>query len=49
MPRALDLQTFDAIGSAFKKIGFQFVAVDVEGYRTGSLNEILTTLQVPGR
>jgi uncharacterized protein len=49
MPRALDLQTFDAIGSAFKKIGFQFVAVDVEGYRTGSLNEILTTLQVPGQ
>jgi uncharacterized protein len=49
MPRALNMQTFEAIGREFKKIGFQFVAVDVEGYRSGALNEVLTTIQVPAR
>jgi uncharacterized protein len=49
MPRALNMQMFEAIGCEFKKLGFQFVAVDVEGYRSGALNEVLTTIQVPGR
>ena len=25
----------------FKKLGFQYVALDLEGYRQGSLNEVL--------
>jgi uncharacterized protein len=49
MPRALNVEMFDAIGREFKRLGFQFVAVDVEGYRTGSLNEVLTTIRVPPR
>ncbi len=28
----------------FKKLGFQYVALDLEGYRQGSLNEVLTKL-----
>jgi pyridinium-3,5-biscarboxylic acid mononucleotide sulfurtransferase len=49
MPRALNLEMFEAIGREFRSIGFQFVAVDVQGYRTGALNEVLTTIQVPLR
>jgi PP-loop superfamily ATP-utilizing enzyme len=40
------VQMFDTLGQEFKRIGFQFVAVDVQGYRTGALNEILTSIQV---
>ena len=46
MPRALSLEMFETLGREFKRIGFQFVAVDVQGYRTGALNEILTSIQV---
>jgi len=41
---ALNLETFERISTAFKKIGFRFVAVDVDGYRTGALNETLTQI-----
>jgi pyridinium-3,5-biscarboxylic acid mononucleotide sulfurtransferase len=47
MPRALTLEMFETLGREFRQIGFQFVAVDVQGYRTGALNEVLTTIQVP--
>jgi PP-loop superfamily ATP-utilizing enzyme len=43
---ALTVEMFDVLGQEFKRIGFQFVAVDVQGYRSGALNEVLTTLQV---
>jgi len=49
MPRALTVEMFDTLGREFKRIGFQFVAVDVQGYRTGALNEVLTTIQVPAK
>jgi pyridinium-3,5-biscarboxylic acid mononucleotide sulfurtransferase len=39
MPRALDLEMTRKISTAFKKLGFKFVALDLDGYRTGSLNE----------
>lgn len=47
LPRALTLEMFEILGREFKRIGFQFVAVDVQGYRTGALNEVLTSIQVP--
>jgi uncharacterized protein len=46
MPRALTVAMFDTLGREFKQIGFKFVAVDVQGYRTGALNEVLTSIQV---
>jgi uncharacterized protein len=46
MPGALTLEMFDTLGREFKRIGFKFVAVDVQGYRTGALNEVLTSIQV---
>ncbi len=36
--RFIDLSLMETVTQAFKKIGFKFVALDLEGYRTGSLN-----------
>jgi uncharacterized protein len=39
MPRALDPDVGAAIVSALKAIGYRYVTLDLQGYRTGSLNE----------
>jgi uncharacterized protein len=44
MPRALTVETFDRLSREFKRIGFRFVTIDVDGYRTGALNEVLTQI-----
>lgn len=44
MPTALNLEMFDRLSREFKRIGFRFVAIDVDGYRTGALNTILTQI-----
>ena len=46
LQRALNLNVFDRLSHEFKAIGFKFVAVDVDGYRTGSLNEVLTQIEI---
>ncbi|MBW2316854.1 MAG: ATP-dependent sacrificial sulfur transferase LarE [Deltaproteobacteria bacterium] len=42
MPRALDPDMAQAIADAIKPLGFRWVSLDLEGYRTGSLNAALT-------
>jgi pyridinium-3,5-biscarboxylic acid mononucleotide sulfurtransferase len=41
MDRALSKETSAAISEALKRVGFTYVALDLEGYRQGSLNESL--------
>ncbi len=41
LPRALDPAMAKAIVAAIKPLGFRFVSLDLEGYRTGALNEVL--------
>jgi uncharacterized protein len=41
MLRALDARMARQMGAALKLLGFKFVTLDLEGYRTGSLNEAL--------
>jgi len=41
MPRALSAEMPSAIAQALKRAGFAYVALDLEGYRQGSLNETL--------
>jgi uncharacterized protein len=41
LPHALSLDTFDRIAAALRPLGFQYVTLDVEGYRSGSMNAIL--------
>src|ERR1700730_8716615 len=41
MEKALSLDMARKFTSIFKKLGFQYVTLDLEGYRQGSLNEVL--------
>src|SRR6266849_2792923 len=41
MERALSLEMAQKFTAIFKKLGFQYVTLDLEGYRQGSLNEVL--------
>ena len=41
MSKVLSVEMFERLSREFKRIGFRFVAVDVDGYRTGALNELL--------
>jgi len=47
LPKALAVEVFDAISREFKACRFQFVALDLDGYRTGALNEVLNQIQIP--
>lgn len=47
LPKALDPAMAKAIARAIKPLGFQFVSLDLEGYRTGSLNEVLAIVRDP--
>jgi uncharacterized protein len=46
---ALSLDMFSRLSREFKEIGFKYVTLDVDGYRTGALNEILSQIQIPAR
>lgn len=37
-----DIDIMDKVGEKFRAIGFQYVTLDIMGYRTGSMNELLT-------
>lgn len=46
MPRALDAMMAQQMSTTLKAIGFKYVALDLQGYRTGSLNEALIARNV---
>jgi uncharacterized protein len=41
LPRALSMETLDAITGALKQAGYQYVTLDCTGFRSGSMNAIL--------
>lgn len=41
MPRAMTMEMAMALARIFKELGFQYVTLDLEGYRQGSMNEVL--------
>lgn len=41
MPRALAMETLDAITAALRTAGYQYVTLDCAGFRSGSMNAIL--------
>ncbi len=41
LPRALDLEMADRLTERFRTLGFRYVTLDLQGYRTGSMNEVL--------
>ncbi len=46
LERALHLETAAQLTALFKQLGYKFVCIDLEGYRTGSSNEVLTQLKL---
>jgi uncharacterized protein len=47
MPRALTMEMAEAFTRIFKALGFKYVALDMEGYRQGSMNEVLNLKPTP--
>jgi uncharacterized protein len=47
MPRALTLEMAASFTRIFKGLGFKYVSLDMEGYRQGSLNEVLNLKATP--
>ncbi len=43
IPRLLDFDLRNKIVADIKHLGFTYVTLDLQGYRTGSMNEVLTT------
>jgi uncharacterized protein len=43
LPRALSLPILEQITAAIKPLGFLYVTIDTEGYRSGSMNAVLPT------
>jgi uncharacterized protein len=44
--RALSLEILDQITAALKPLGFLYVTLDTQGYRSGSMNDILPITQI---
>jgi uncharacterized protein len=44
LPRALSLEMSRRLTAIFKTLGYKYVTLDLEGYRQGSLNEVLPRL-----
>jgi uncharacterized protein len=47
LPRALEPEMILRLVKVFKELGYTYVTVDLEGYRTGSLNETLPPTSEP--
>jgi uncharacterized protein len=47
LQRALTMEMLDAITTALRKIGFQYVTLDTAGFRSGSMNEVLGNVILP--
>ncbi len=41
LARALSLSVFDQITAALRPLGFTYITIDTQGYRTGSMNDVL--------
>jgi uncharacterized protein len=41
LDRALDRQVVNELASKFRALGFRYVTLDLHGYRTGAMNEVL--------
>jgi uncharacterized protein len=46
LPRALDLEMTGELVRIFKALGFKFVTLDLEGFRSGSMNTLLSADQL---
>src|SRR6202789_218495 len=46
LPRALNVEMTRQLTAVFKRLGYKYVTLDLEGYRQGSLNEVLQSAEL---
>jgi uncharacterized protein len=46
LPRMLSLPVFEQASAALKRLGYKYVTLDLEGYRSGSMNDLLAVSQL---
>jgi len=46
LPRALSLNVLDQITPQLKQLGFEYVTLDAQGYRSGSMNDMLPASEI---
>lgn len=49
LPLALSLELFDRISSELRALGFRYITLDLEGFRSGSMNALLPVSTLSGR
>jgi uncharacterized protein len=49
LPRALTLVMFDRITEALRPLGFVYITLDTQGYRSGSMNDVLPVSSISSR
>ncbi len=47
LPRALSLEMLDTITASLRSLGFLYITLDAQGYRSGSMNAILPVAKIP--
>jgi hypothetical protein len=46
LPRMLSLSLFAEVSAALKRLGYKYVTLDLEGYRSGSMNALLPASEI---
>jgi uncharacterized protein len=46
LPRALTLEALDRITAALRPLGFLYITLDTQGYRSGSMNDVLPATSI---
>jgi len=46
LTRMLSLSMFEEASAAIKRLGYKYVTLDLEGYRSGSMNALLPVLEI---
>ena len=41
LPKILTSDNLELIKTKFKELGFVYITIDIEGFRSGSMNEVL--------
>jgi uncharacterized protein len=47
LPRALSMEMADRLTATFKQLGFRYVTLDLQGFRSGAMNEALVMPDTP--
>jgi uncharacterized protein len=47
LPRMLDLETRTRVTTRLHELGYRYVTVDLDGFRSGSMNPVPATAPIP--